>query len=167
MWHKLHSKTIIWFWKLLGCPESSVGGNLDGSCWFLQLIFEVLVSFCRARLRTHFEYKLVYTCLEWRYQKRSSETCYFFNSNWAKMQRLPPIRSIAQRDEGQFVAVCLPSFPILKALFEQKQFRDIDHLRRGLTGWFASKDQEFYERGIDLLPERWQKCVDSNGEYFE
>jgi len=51
------------------------------------------------------------------------------------------------------------------------KFRDdntslIEHLRRELTNWFESKDDEFYERGIDLLPERWQECVENDGEYF-
>ena len=30
----------------------------------------------------------------------------------------------------------------------------------------ASKDQKFYERGIMLLPERWQKVLDQNGQYI-
>ena len=44
---------------------------------------------------------------------------------------------------------------------------DINHLRRGLTDFFGSKDNEFYERGIDLLPEKWQKSVEADGAYFE
>jgi hypothetical protein len=36
-----------------------------------------------------------------------------------------------------------------------------------MTVFFESKDNEFYERGIDLLPEKWQKCVEADGEYFD
>ncbi|GFU46632.1 histone-lysine N-methyltransferase SETMAR [Trichonephila clavipes] len=32
--------------------------------------------------------------------------------------------------------------------------------------FFARKDQKFYERGIMLLPERWQKVLDQNGQYI-
>ncbi|KAJ1349781.1 hypothetical protein KIN20_005433 [Parelaphostrongylus tenuis] len=38
---------------------------------------------------------------------------------------------------------------------------------RGLTTFLESKNGKFYEHGIDWLPERWQKCVQINGEYFE
>jgi histone-lysine N-methyltransferase SETMAR len=57
-------------------------------------------------------------------------------------------------------------FRSLEHFLNKKKFRDIEHLRRELTNFFESKDNEFYERGIDLLPERWQKTLDSNGEYF-
>ncbi|GFW27894.1 mariner Mos1 transposase [Trichonephila clavipes] len=32
--------------------------------------------------------------------------------------------------------------------------------------FFASKDQKVSERGIMLLPERWQKVLDQNGQYI-
>lgn len=55
----------------------------------------------------------------------------------------------------------------LEHFLNKKKFRDINHLRRELTVWFESKDNEFYERGIDLLPEKWQKCVDADGAYSD
>jgi hypothetical protein len=58
-------------------------------------------------------------------------------------------------------------FRSLEHFLSEQRFRNIGHLRRELTVWFASKGREFYERGIDLLPERWQNTVDSNGEYFD
>ena len=30
---------------------------------------------------------------------------------------------------------------------------------KGLIEWFASKDEEFFWRGIHKLPERWEKCI--------
>jgi len=35
-----------------------------------------------------------------------------------------------------------------------------------LDEWFA-KDEEFFWRGIHKLPERWEKCIVSEGKYFE
>jgi histone-lysine N-methyltransferase SETMAR len=57
-------------------------------------------------------------------------------------------------------------FRSLEHFLKKKKFRNITHLRRELTNWFESKDREFYERGIDLLPEKWQNTIDSNGAYF-
>ena len=36
-----------------------------------------------------------------------------------------------------------------------------------MTWWFASKNEEFFWRGIHKLPERWEKCIISEGKYFE
>ena len=32
------------------------------------------------------------------------------------------------------------------------------------TWFFANKNHKFYERGIMMLPERWQKVIDQNGQ---
>ena len=31
--------------------------------------------------------------------------------------------------------------------------------------FFTSKEQKFHELGIMILPERWQKVIDNNGQY--
>ena len=54
---------------------------------------------------------------------------------------------------------------ILKAA--GKKFRDINHLRRGLTSFFESQGSKFWRRGIDLLPEKWEKTTQADGAYFE
>ncbi|KAG5313062.1 MOS1T transposase, partial [Pseudoatta argentina] len=33
--------------------------------------------------------------------------------------------------------------------------------------WIASKDMSFFRRGIHVLPERWEKVVSSDGQYFK
>jgi [histone H3]-lysine36 N-dimethyltransferase SETMAR len=52
------------------------------------------------------------------------------------------------------------------ALAEQ-HFDSYQEVKNWVTNWFASKDKQFYWHGIHKLPERWKKCVDSNGLYFE
>ena len=37
---------------------------------------------------------------------------------------------------------------------------------RYLIQFFANKNQKFYERGIMMLPERWQKVIDQNGQHI-
>jgi histone-lysine N-methyltransferase SETMAR len=58
-------------------------------------------------------------------------------------------------------------FRSLEHWLAKNKFRNIEHLRRELTNWFDSKEVEFWRRGIDLLPERWEKCVQADGDYFE
>ena len=52
------------------------------------------------------------------------------------------------------------------ALAEQR-FTLYENVREWLDNWFDLKDKQFYWRGIHHLPERWEKCVNSNEEYFE
>ena len=34
-----------------------------------------------------------------------------------------------------------------------------------LIQFFVNKNHKFYERGITMLPERWQKVIDQNGQH--
>lgn len=52
------------------------------------------------------------------------------------------------------------------ALAEQR-FTSYEDVRKWLSAWFDSKEEEFFWRGIHKLPERWEKCVDTEGQYFE
>ncbi|GFT51043.1 histone-lysine N-methyltransferase SETMAR [Trichonephila clavipes] len=47
-----------------------------------------------------------------------------------------------------------------------KTFTSNEEVKNHLDQFFASKDQKFYERGIMLLPEKWQKVLDQNGQYI-
>ncbi|XP_025264307.1 histone-lysine N-methyltransferase SETMAR-like [Camponotus floridanus] len=48
----------------------------------------------------------------------------------------------------------------------KKTFTSNEEVKNHLDQFFASKEQKFYERGIILLPERWQKVLDQNGQYI-
>ena len=52
------------------------------------------------------------------------------------------------------------------ALAEQ-HFDSYAEVENWVSDWFASKDEHFYWHGIHKLPERWSKCIKSNGQYFE
>ena len=47
-----------------------------------------------------------------------------------------------------------------------QSFRNEAEVLDWVDGFFASKPSSFYQHGIHLLPERWQKVIDSNGKYF-
>ena len=49
------------------------------------------------------------------------------------------------------------------ALAEQR-FTLYENVQEWLDNWFDLKDEQFYWRGIHHLPERWEKCINSNGD---
>ena len=49
----------------------------------------------------------------------------------------------------------------------ERHFDSYEDVRKWLDECFASKDKEFFWRGIHKLPERWEKCIVSEGKYFE
>lgn len=52
------------------------------------------------------------------------------------------------------------------ALAEQ-HFNSYEDVKKWLDGWFLSKGDEFFWGGIHNLPQRWEKCVANEGNYFE
>jgi histone-lysine N-methyltransferase SETMAR len=48
----------------------------------------------------------------------------------------------------------------------EKKFNEEDHLKTDIDNFFNQKSQDFYERGILSLPERWQQVIDTDGAYI-
>ena len=48
-----------------------------------------------------------------------------------------------------------------------QHFRSFEEAKNWIDSWIASKDEEFFRHGIRTLPERWEKVVASDGQYFE
>ncbi|GFX74494.1 mariner Mos1 transposase [Trichonephila clavipes] len=48
-----------------------------------------------------------------------------------------------------------------------QRFTAYENVKSWLDDWLASNDRSFFSRGIHKLPERWGKCVPSDGYYFE
>lgn len=48
-----------------------------------------------------------------------------------------------------------------------QHFNSYENVKKWLDDWFAAKNGQFFWRGIQKLPERWEKCVASDGNYFE
>ena len=47
-----------------------------------------------------------------------------------------------------------------------KNFNNDDDIKSYLIQFFANKNHKFYERGIMMLSERWQKVIDRNGQHI-
>lgn len=57
-------------------------------------------------------------------------------------------------------------FRSLQNALNGMEFASLDLLKNYLDEFFGQKSQNFYERGIMQLPERWQKVIDQNGQYI-
>ncbi|EGI62178.1 Mariner Mos1 transposase, partial [Acromyrmex echinatior] len=49
----------------------------------------------------------------------------------------------------------------------EQHFTSYEDIKNWIDNWIASKDEAFFQRSIRMLPERWEKVVDSNGQYFQ
>ena len=61
--------------------------------------------------------------------------------------------------------------PLTITCFDQwhtdQHFRSYEEVKNWIDSWIASKDDQFFRRGIRMLPERREKVVASDGQYFE
>lgn len=48
-----------------------------------------------------------------------------------------------------------------------QRFTSYEDTKNWVDSWIASKDKEFFRRGIRMLPERWEKVVASDVQNFE
>ena len=55
----------------------------------------------------------------------------------------------------------------MKNSLRGKTYHSAEEVNGDLENWFASKPADFYANGIKQLPERWKKCVDLKGDYFQ
>lgn len=58
-------------------------------------------------------------------------------------------------------------FSSMSHALSMKTFENYEDVGKWLGDWTASKDKHFFWKGIHELPERWKKCVASDGTYFE
>lgn len=45
-------------------------------------------------------------------------------------------------------------------------FRNAEEVRKWVDEWIASKDEDFFKRGINKLPRRWEEVIANHGEYI-
>jgi len=47
------------------------------------------------------------------------------------------------------------------------RFSNAEDVRNWVIQWIASKDDSFFQCGIRILLERWEKVIENDGEYFD
>ena len=49
----------------------------------------------------------------------------------------------------------------------EQHFHYYEEAKNWVDSWIAAKDEQFFRRGIRMLPERWEKVVASDEQYFQ
>lgn len=83
---------------------------------------------------------------------------YLENVGWEVLPHPPYSPDIAPSD--YYLFNCLNNDLI------KHQFTSSENIEKWVSVWIASKDEEFFRLGIRKLPERWEKVVASDGQYF-
>lgn len=58
-------------------------------------------------------------------------------------------------------------FRDLDNYLRDKKFSSQEAVQNAFTQFVQSRSSEFYRKGINDLPIRWQQCIDNNGNYFD
>ena len=58
-------------------------------------------------------------------------------------------------------------FKHLDNFLQGQIFENQEALEKSVSQFFDSRTLEFFIKGIESLPKRWQKCVDASGNYFD
>ena len=46
------------------------------------------------------------------------------------------------------------------------RFRNAEEVQKWVDDWIASKDEDFFKRGIHKLPRRWEEVIANDGQYI-
>lgn len=57
-------------------------------------------------------------------------------------------------------------FSSMKAGLSGATYNGVEEVDAVLDRWIESKPADFFRKGIHMLPERWQRCIDAGGDYF-
>ena len=57
-------------------------------------------------------------------------------------------------------------FRSLKHFLRGKTFINYDDLKTAVTNFFALQSLEFWTKGIEDLPNRWEKVINCDGDYI-
>jgi histone-lysine N-methyltransferase SETMAR len=58
-------------------------------------------------------------------------------------------------------------FSPMKNALRRNIYDNNNAIRDDLNIWFQSKERGFFSKAFEILPTRWQKCINVNGEYFQ
>ena len=58
-------------------------------------------------------------------------------------------------------------FSPLKSSLRGKRYLNAHDAMNDVDAWLAGKDRAFFSKAFSMLPDRWRKCINANGEYFD
>ena len=57
-------------------------------------------------------------------------------------------------------------FRSMQIALHDVRFKNAEEVKKWVDDWIASKDEDFFARGIRKLPERWLEVIANDGEYI-
>ena len=84
---------------------------------------------------------------------------YFENSVWEVLPHPPYSLDLAPSDYHLFRS--------MQNALTRMRFTSEQSIKKCLDSFLASKPTQFFWDGIHKLPERWEKVIDFDGQYFE
>ena len=58
-------------------------------------------------------------------------------------------------------------FASMEYALSDQHLASYENVRKWLDNWFALKERQFFWRGIHRLPDKGEKCIASDEQYFE
>jgi [histone H3]-lysine36 N-dimethyltransferase SETMAR len=58
-------------------------------------------------------------------------------------------------------------FRSMQHFFQEKIYTEVESIKKDLDSYFSSRPESFYKSGIQQLPERWEKVILNDGNYFD
>lgn len=55
----------------------------------------------------------------------------------------------------------------VKGWLSMKKFHSIEEIESRIDEYLDEFEELFYSRGVEILEERWTKCIDHEGDYVE
>ena len=55
----------------------------------------------------------------------------------------------------------------MKSAIRGKNYNSVADIHLDIKIWIESKDSNFFHNAFRKLPERWRRCIDDHGDYFE
>ena len=79
--------------------------------------------------------------------------------NWEVLPHPPYSPDLAPSDFHLFTS--------MQHDLSSREFKKYEDAQEWVEKWFGEKNQNFFRRGIQKLPEKWAACIASEGNYFE